>query len=162
MVSIAPVDPRAPVYEEKYTIGNFQQADLVSPWLVSAGQTFPVVFRIWEINTSVPGDHLRNATCCLHKVFAPHVPSSWDYRWIPSDRPLWAVLQDVVQHGIDFPRHGPSCSCLDKYASELNQHMSRALPDVTAETYTNSKDWAVQFDGRMRVKHVLRMVAGAL
>lgn len=127
---------------------------LRSPFLVSAGQTLDVrvVASPVEVPTSEPGDRLIDARQ-VSRVVLDH---THDYRWIPSDRPLWAILEDIVQHGIDNPKHGIDCVCMDQYSYELKRHVSKALP------VAEERDWESTYDARFRIQHVLRRVGNVL
>lgn len=98
------------------------------------------------------------------------IEPTWDYMMIPSERPLYAILGDVVQHGVDHPTHGFNCSCLDEYVYEVRRHVHRALP---GDQYYLAEDWDGSFyqertresrEARMRadnrIAHVLRLAAG--
>lgn len=50
--------------------------------------------------------------------------------YIPSRRPLWEILADVVQHGEECPTHGMNCACVDTYIREVRQHLNRVIPEV--------------------------------
>lgn len=96
------------------------------------------------------------------------VPSTWDYCMIPSERPLYAILADIVQHGVDNPMHGTDCACLDQFVYELRAHVNRALPD---REYILREDWdgttfqdetresrEARQDAQWRVAHVLNSI----
>jgi hypothetical protein len=91
------------------------------------------------------------------------VEHTWDMCYIPSERPLYAILVDVVQHGVDFPTHGSDCVCMDAFSYEVHRHVARALgPGRNLETYTDPVAWQKCFDARMRIKHILRMASNRL
>lgn len=96
------------------------------------------------------------------------VDHSWDYSMIPSRRPLYAVLEDVVRHGVDNPTHGIDCACLDTFSYELHAHVNRALPEIDRVLVKDEffgDEWQeerVSRDARLhaqwRITHVLRMI----
>lgn len=124
-------------------------------YLISAGQPFEALVRMRHIKRK-PVRQLPDAThtpACV--AMCAHVPHTWDYRWIPSNRPLWAIMQDIVDHGKDFPRHGPGCSCLDRFSYEIKRHISKAVPDIPEGT---GDEYKIAMDARHRIAHVLGMV----
>lgn len=132
---------------------------LMSNFLVSAGQTIAFGVSVTEINESLLASHWvdgRDLPAVKKKVM---MDPTYDYRWIPSTRPLYAVLEDVVRHGTDFPSHGVDCICMDAYAVELRRHISRTLP---LEEIGDTTQWAKVFDARARVRHVLRLAGNHL
>lgn len=101
------------------------------------------------------------------------VDHSGDYGMIPSRRPLYAVLEDIIQHGVENPTHGTNCACMDRFSYELHAHVSRALPEVQRvaveldprEWHDPGDEWAdvpesrcANLDARHRIAHVLTMV----
>jgi hypothetical protein len=103
------------------------------------------------------------------------VDPTFDYSMLPSDRPLYAILTDVVQHGVDNPKHGTDCACLDKYIYELRAHVVRALPEIqrvqveewklTPEDDDDADGWREVPESRkarmnaiFRISHVLRCI----
>jgi hypothetical protein len=136
---------------------------LRSPYLVSAGQTIEIGVAAQTVTMPQvePGDRLIEGRM-LRGPRDIKVEYTHDCGWVPSTRPLWEVLQDAAQHGIDFPTHGIDCVCMDKLSYELKHHILRALPERTGDTYINSKEWEDHFNARMRIKHVLRLASNIL
>lgn len=93
------------------------------------------------------------------------VQPTWDYLMIPSERPLHAILADIVQHGVDYPTHGVDCSCMDRFSYEVKAHVNRVLPELE---HRDTGQWATleTRDARMkagwRIQHVLNMVTRTL
>lgn len=96
------------------------------------------------------------------------VPMTFDYLVVPSDRPLHAILADVVQHGVDNPRHGADCACMDRFVYEIRAHVSRVLPEIVR---VPAEDWdgtvymaeeatsrEANWDAKTRISGVLQMV----
>jgi hypothetical protein len=79
---------------------------------------------------------------------------TWDYCMVPTERPLYAILADVVHHGVDNPKHGTDCACLDKYIYELRAHVTRALPEMGEDSESRQAYFAAGF----RIAHVLRCI----
>ncbi len=133
---------------------------LRSPYLVSAGQCIEigVAAQVVTVPKAEPGARLFDARGLRLVAVDP----THNYEYIPSARTLWQVLEDAVQHGVEWPSHGTDCACLDKYSYELKHHILRALPERTLEAYQNSDEWAKDFNARMRVKHLLRMASNIL
>lgn len=103
------------------------------------------------------------------------IDPTYDYLMIPSWRPFYAVLEDIVRHGIDNPKHGTNCACLDTFSYELHAHVNRALPEIKKVWVDPREDLGEEgffqevpssryanLDARMRIAHVLRMVAKRL
>lgn len=127
-------------------------------FLVSAGQPFEALVRLRHLKAKPPrvlSDATHTPACV---AICAHVPHTWDYRWIPSNRPLWAIMQDIVDHGKDFPRHGPGCSCLDRFLYEMKHHISRAVSMVPPDSEGTGEEYKAVMDGRARIAHVLRLV----
>jgi hypothetical protein len=101
-----------------------------------------------------PGSTLTDATALGRVVIDP----TWDFAYVPSERPLYAILEEVVQHGRDNPTHGTDCVCMDKFSYEVTRHVSRAVPPDTGE----GDDVHSRLDGRFRIAHILRMVGNKL
>jgi hypothetical protein len=94
---------------------------------------------------------------------------------MPSERPLYAVLEDIVRHGVENPTHGINCACLDTPSYELHAHVNRALPEIEKVWVDPREDLGEEgffqdipssrfanLDARMRIAHVLGMVARRL
>jgi hypothetical protein len=128
-----------------------------SPLKDATRWNYPFASRSWQPNVQV--DH------------------SWDYSMIPSERPLYAVLQDIVRHGVENPTHGTDCACLDTFSYELHAHVNRALPEVErvpvdldpGEWHEPGDEWAdvpgsrdARMKAQFRIAHVLGMVARRL
>jgi hypothetical protein len=103
------------------------------------------------------------------------VDASYDYCLVPSERPLYAILEDAVRHGVENPRHGAGCACMDQITYELHRHVNRALPpDDLVWREADPEDpsdypqggWLeetpdsreARFNAKMRIAHVLNMV----
>jgi hypothetical protein len=78
---------------------------------------------------------------------------------IPSDRPFWCIIEEIMVHQDEFPTHGPACICMDNYAREIRAHLFRSVP---SEEWNNSTEWADNFQRRERVHYVLSMVLRSL
>jgi len=100
------------------------------------------------------------------------VEPSWDYLMIPSERPLYEILEQVVAHGVNNPRHGTDCSCLDTYIYEIRRHVIRAVPEPE---YVPAEDWDgspireetlrsrdARQDAHWRITHVLGKVTRSI
>lgn len=118
--------------------------------------TIDILVAVTELPKQEPGWSLID---CRHlEIFVKDTrPYEWDY--IPSSRPLWQIVQDIVDHGEIYPTHGTNCTCMDKYAQEIKQHIHRALPNTDR---TSATAWTDNFDARSRVSHVLQMVTRGL
>lgn len=90
-----------------------------------------------------------------------HVAYSFDDCIIPSNRSLGQVLESVVKHGQENPSHGTNCACVDRYIQELRIHVNRAM-GVYAQLPPGSPDWEKRFEARMRVAHVLTLLARSI
>lgn len=143
-----------------------------SPYLVSAGQNVELHVTATpqrEASPPEPGNHLIDATAITRKKTGPvgigkplvFVPSSQDYGWIPSERPLYAILADVVQHGVDSPSHGVDCVCMDAYAYEIRRHVARVLPERAILEVDRDQDMRSMNAG-WRIAHVMRMATGRI
>lgn len=85
-----------------------------------------------------PGALLRDARSKLRPVFErwlfqsdPEMkPNIWPRSYVPSARPLWTILADVVAHGEQCPTHGMNCACVDPLIREIRQHLNRVIPEV--------------------------------
>jgi hypothetical protein len=74
------------------------------------------------------GMALERATSPLIKV-----STSWQYCMIPTNRPLWHLLQEVVRHSYQFPTHGADCVCMDEFIRQMRISVDRVLPTREAE-----------------------------
>lgn len=85
---------------------------------------------------------------------------------LPSRRTLAEILVDAVQHGVDNPRHGSNCSCMDTVVWELRRHIDRALPEVQSRTEADPyspeptvryepNQWEANMAARQRVYAIL-------
>lgn len=82
------------------------------------------------------------------------------YDMIPSQRPLWAIVQAIADHGTDNPSHGYNCVCMDGFSLEIRQHVGRGLPEHPP--LGDRKAMAHYWISRERLVHVLRMVTDHL
>ena len=137
---------------------------LRSPYLVSAGQLIDiqVAAQAVAVLKADPGDRLIDARQLCHSSGRIQVLPTHNYEYIPSARPLWDILADVVQHGVEWPSHGIDCVCMDKFSYEIKHHILRATPKRTEDTYQNTDEWESHYRARMRIKHVLRMASNIL
>jgi hypothetical protein len=71
---------------------------------------------------------LERATSPLIKV-----STSWQYCMIPTNRPVWHLLQEVVRHGQQFPTHGPDCVCMDEFIRQMRISVDRVMPTQEGE-----------------------------
>lgn len=145
---LTPGHPEATTVLTIPTNGVCYGVSLQSPYLVSAGQAFEFGIAARVCNDAHPesGSNLIDA----RGVVRLYVEPSWEYSAIPSTRTLSDILMDAVQHGVDSPRHGSDCSCMDRLGYEIRRHVFKAIPfdpDPTKEEY----------DARARVRHILRM-----
>ena|SRR6185295_7906870 len=133
-------------------------------FLVSAGQSLTVGVSITSAEPGPePGERLRrrnaelNPASSLYGWPVPRVviAHTWDQTYIPSDRKLWEILEDVARHGIENSSHGVDCLCMDQFAREIKLHVSRAVPPDTGE----NGDVRHRVDARQRVAHILAMVS---
>jgi hypothetical protein len=154
-------DPETMAVTDRLVIreGLIMTIGVRTSYLVSAGQTMDVLISAGEnrvIQMPEPGSLLADARGVVpHPVKIDH---THDYRFIPPDRPLWAILVDVVAHDDEFPTHGTDCVCMDQFAYEVRRHIGRALPATDdVATWTNTEKWSKAFGQRMRIRHVLRM-----
>lgn len=108
------------------------------------GLTIPLLVSadIYATRVADPGDCLRDATGVDRKLVV--VPISYEYCRIPSDRPLWQIFAEAVQHGVDFPTHGSDCVCMDNFAREMRVHMRRAAPELRSRVVEDD-------DGEMEI-----------
>lgn len=97
-----------------------------------------------------PGFLLKDAR---HLGVIPPFDTGFGWHRIPSARTLADILREVVDHGLENPKHGTHCSCMDAWVYELVPHVIRNIPD---------SDWEAQFNARLRIGHVLRLVGGHL
>lgn len=143
----------ATVMSQAVPDGAVMAVHVPSSYLVAAGQTLEVHLSVSHMPAGPePGEGLlkRNAAPLGRVV----IGKTWDCTYIPSERFLWQIMQDVADHGRENPSHGPSCVCMDHYAREIKLHISRAIPPDTGE----NRDVRHRVDARARVAHVLRMV----
>lgn len=129
---------------------------------------------VHQRTNQTPGSALRDARS-LQLVKTPvnefGCAQYYEQEYIPSRRPLWEVLADVVAHGEECPSHGINCACVDKYIREVRQHINRVIPEV--ERILLPEEERVPFDdnwvynreqaeaarkARWRITHVLNAV----
>lgn len=126
-----------------------------SSWLISPGQPIDVDVSIEAVSDPKPGGVVQDGRKMpAAREIAYRVPVSWDSMPIPSTRTLSQIIEEAVRHGYDNPSHGVDCSCMDKYAQEIKQQISRAIPPDTGST--TDIHWKI--DARHRVATILRMV----
>jgi hypothetical protein len=123
------------------------------------GGTHDVYVTVRPLTTGGPGEWLIDGRGVVdidilwRENGTTHI-YEWD--WIPSRRPLFEILADVVQHGVDSPTHGVDCACMDKFIRELRIHVHRATPPyVSTETISDPEARAVLY--RSHVDAVSRM-----
>lgn len=93
----------------------------------------------------------------------PFVPHTHDYCHVPSQRSLSAILADAVQHGVDNPRHGTDCVCMDRLSYEIYHHVLKAVGDDYVAMQNETSDGRTRrLDARFRVAHLLGMIARKL
>jgi hypothetical protein len=107
--------------------GRTVSVELISSYLVSAGQTIPLTVSASVVQVEA-GNKLEDGRMWAEEKLIAHVPVSFQYEYIPSDRRLYEILEDAVGHYALNPSHGVGCSCLDKYVRELKQHICRVVP----------------------------------
>lgn len=83
-------------------IGQVQDITLISPFLVSKGQAFPVSVKVETEKTK--GDA----------------------------RSLTSILRDVAQHSLDYATHGPNCACMDEFVREVRAQVEDVMPKNTS------------------------------
>lgn len=76
----------------------------------------------------------------------------WQDCLIPSRRPLWAIVSDVVAHGVEYPTHGTGCSCMDRFSWEIKAHLYRSLPTTQAGAHL----------AKARINYIFGMVSRSL
>lgn len=169
-VCIPPGDPVIQLMEPGL---NYEVA-LITPYLVSSYQTIGLQVAIGHVAEEPKGDdHLldgRSVTMVGREspdgIFVePMVwaDPTWDLSFIPSDRTLADIMQDVVDHTAKFPSHGACCSCMDEYSREVRQHIGKAMPP---DSRPLGDPWPGQSDpvirarvmAHQRIAHVLGMV----
>jgi hypothetical protein len=123
-----------------------------SDFLVSPGQTLTVGVSVEHMPPSpAPGSDLERLKPGVRCV---DIEPTYDYSLVPTNRPLWAIVQDMTDHAREFPTHGASCVCMDDFAREIKQQISRGLPPDNGEA--EDVHWRV--NARHRVAYVLGMV----
>jgi hypothetical protein len=129
--------------------GEEQMVSLPSAYLISAGQTFDFTISampaFWAA-PPIPGEKLVNG---IH-LARIQVDMVHRYDFIPSNRPLYAIFEDIARHNDDYPTHGVNCACLDRSSYEIKRHVGRVLSDEQDPDHTRKLRW--------RIAHVLGMV----
>jgi hypothetical protein len=115
-----------------YTVIDLQEGvpvtvNVFSDYLVSAGQALTMRVSASVVQVEA-GNKLEDGRMWAEEKLIAHVPVSFQYEYIPSDRRLYEILEDAVGHYALNPSHGVGCSCLDKYVRELKQHICRVVP----------------------------------
>lgn len=128
--------------------GRIHQVDMPTPFLVSAGQTIGFGIAVEEVLPWLIPDLPR-----VEGVV--QVTPTYDMSYIPSNRSLSEILQDVVNHGLDEPRHGSDCICMDQYVRELRLHVSKAMPPDTNYEEMSDNDRSARLAARARITGVL-------
>jgi hypothetical protein len=139
-----------------------------------AGESPNIVLTLIPMTPTQPGSRLKDWRW-LELVDLEPTPGGRCF--IPSARPLWKILGDIVQHGIDYPKHGTGCACLDDFAYEIKAHISRVVPEIEyrlteldpEEYHEPGDEWVeipasrhARFDAAFRISHVLDMVRRSL
>lgn len=107
--------------------GVMYEVLLSSPFPPSLGTQIPV--QVWVATVpDFPADDPLTDASILGLVC---VDLSWDMSYIPSNRPLWAIMQDVADHTKTHPTHGAMCACMDQYSREVRLHLRKAMPPDT-------------------------------
>lgn len=147
--------------------GVRHSVSLLSPWLVSRLQEFPVTIQVDLVPDpeDVPGGALLVRSLTKTALDYPRVvsvPVSWDRCVVPSRRTLKEILDDVVRHGRNYPTHGANCICMDEYIREVRAHVNAAAPPLATVPDNRREEWAQAFNARMRISHVLQTVRRVL
>jgi hypothetical protein len=135
------------------------------------GATHDVKVVVSKIEAGPPGEWLIDARGVVNinvlwredgttQVF------EWD--WIPSSRPLYAILAEAVQHGVDHPTHGYNCACMDNLIREVRVHVHRATPpyrfgvDAHLTEDERNNAWLEHLNALDRMRHILGAVSRGL
>ena len=108
--------------------GQFNEVELVTPFLVSAGQTIRVSFAVAPVrNEEEP----------------------------PPERGLLEVVREVIKHQEDHPSHGINCSCMDSRIWEIRRMIMPLVPDFPEDDAEYNQTYRDISDTRARVKYVI-------
>lgn len=129
--------------------GLVYQIDMPTPYLVSAGQSVTFGVSVEEVKTDSVSDLPSVAGRLIH------IKPTYDMSYIPSDRTLSAILQDAVIHGMNEPRHGSDCICMDAIVRELRQHVSKAMPPDRNYEEMTPEDRSARLNARARIAGIL-------
>lgn len=128
--------------------GVEQTVSLPSAYLVSAGQSFEFTVSampaLWAPVT--PGEKLTDA----RRLGVVQIDMVHRYDFIPSERPLYAILEEVARHNDGYPTHGANCACMDRFSFEIKRHIGRVLSDEQDADHTRKLSW--------RIAHIFGMV----
>lgn len=176
-------DPRTGAPSQAIAIpqpGVWHGVSLRSPYLVSAGQSLEIGLSA-QVVVEKPDPKLNEL------IYAPWIIGKHpgldddDNRpwWqlpqclMPSERPLYAILGDAIQHGVDNPKHGTDCVCMDAVVWELRRHIDRVLPEVERHTieipdcpeptiHLNPQQWEANMKARQRIHGLLHALMRSL
>lgn len=177
-------DPRTGAISQRVVVpkeGMMMGVAIRTPYLASAGQLvqFGVTAHVLAESKPKPLQDARPFISNGIEAEVKHrriirVEGEWwrlPHCLVPTNRALWQVLMDAVQHGVDKPTHGADCSCMDSIIWELRRHIDRALPEVerTVEHDPHApedptirydpRQWEANMAARQRVHVVLQRLA---
>lgn len=147
--------------------GECREVTVTTSHLVSAGQTLKVSVCVFDTadlskTTLLDGRAITTTKTGPEGIGKPmvFVPATYDYYARADDRPLWQVMREVVQHGLDNPTHGENCACMDQFVWALRPHIHKAMPldtHIRGERMTSEEmqTWA---KARARIWHVLHLI----
>jgi hypothetical protein len=118
---------------------------------------------IWVRAVKVTDDKYReiiDATWLRLPISVARHGEVYEYDWLPSRRPLYEVLAEIVMHSWQEPSHSTNCVCMDKYARELKHHVHRVIPELRMSD--DQASWDDNLRARHRIAHVLGMVTRSI
>lgn len=99
--------------------------NVISPWLVSAGQPFPVGVRVELVQDD------------------------------DQQRTVQDILADAMKHQEDHPGHGLNCICMDSLIWELRRVMFTDVPEYPKDDEEYARTWEHLHSVRSRVGYIL-------
>lgn len=134
--------------------GLVQEVQLTDPEFYDRAHVMHVsVQPMPEKSRAEPGDRLlQNDGTAAAPI---RIDFSHQIRWLPSEEPLYAILQRVVAHGQEHPTHGTDCACMDTFIGEVRRQITRAVP---AGPHPD-EEWRFNADAKARIAWVLGTAA---
>lgn len=141
---------------------------LESPYLVSAGQHMDLTMIARVVPPRPVGGHLWDGRGlhATHDRGLPlvDVPPTWDYSAIPTTRTLAEIMGEAVQHGLDNPRHGTDCACMDNLIREARNQISKTVPPDTRpyDQMISQGEIHDRIFAKQRISVILRRLTGSI